>query len=55
MKATSLLPVINSRGHVVGHAATTAHKKASALACSTGVRQEFRTVAGSRRLCWIAV
>jgi hypothetical protein len=54
MTAKNLLPVINSHGAIVGHAATGAHKKAAEFANSKSVRQEFRTVEGRRQLCWIA-
>ncbi len=47
------MPVLDKSGSLVGYATSLAHKQAAALAGSHSVRQEFRDVAGRRRLCWI--
>jgi len=50
---TSQIPVLNKFGFVVGYASIAAHKKASSLANSNSVRQEFRHIEGRKILCWI--
>jgi len=55
IEMTSQIPVLNKSGFVVGYVSIVAHKKASSLANSNSVKQEFRHIEGRKILCWIPV